>query len=55
MDKVKALQKLQDAKINALANSTNIIVGRLELNVALEALKTIIALEQSHDINKNNR
>ena len=45
MNKEKALKKLQKAKQEALANSTDIKVGRLELNEAMKALRTIIALQ----------
>lgn len=45
MNKVKALKKLQKAKQEALDNSTDIRVGRLELNEAMKALRTIIALQ----------
>lgn len=45
MNKEKALKKLQKAKQEALANSTDIRVGRLELNEAMKALRTIIALQ----------
>ena len=45
MDKRKALGKLKKAKREALANSSEIKVGRLELNEAMKALRTIIALE----------
>lgn len=45
MDKRKALGKLKKAKREALANSSEIKVGRLELNEAMKALGTIIALE----------
>lgn len=37
MNKGKALKKLQKAKQEALANSTDIRVGRLELNEAMKA------------------
>lgn len=42
MDFKKAYVKLRKAKIEALANNTNIVVGRLELNKALEALEEMI-------------
>lgn len=45
MKKEIALERLKKAKCEALANSTNIKVGRLELNEAMKALRTIIALE----------
>lgn len=45
MQKEKALKKLQRAKQEALANSAEIRVGRLELNEAMKALRTIIALQ----------
>lgn len=45
MDKQEALGKLRKAKREALGNSTDIKVGRLELNEAIKALRTIIALE----------
>ena len=45
MNKEKALKKLQRAKQEALVNSTDIRVGRLELNEAMKALRTIIALQ----------
>lgn len=45
MNKGKALKKLQKAKQEALANFTDIKVGRLELNEAMKALRTIIALQ----------
>ena len=45
MNKEKALKKLQKAKQEALANSIDIRVGRLELNEAMKALRTIIALQ----------
>lgn len=45
MQKEKALKKLQKAKQEALANSAEIRVGRLELNEAMKALRTIIALQ----------
>lgn len=44
MDKQKALGKLKKSKREALGNS-DIKVGRLELNEAMKALRTIIALE----------
>lgn len=47
MNKEKALKKLQKAKQEALDNSTNIRVGRLELNEAMKALRTIIALQNT--------
>lgn len=46
MQKEKALKKLQKAKQEALANSAEIRVGRLELNEAMKALRTIIALQK---------
>lgn len=45
MDKEKALAKLREAKQEALVNSTAIKVGRLELNEAMKALRTVIALQ----------
>lgn len=45
MKKEKALEKLQKAKVDAVANSTVIKVGRLELNEAIKALRIIIALQ----------
>ena len=45
MNKEKALKKLQKAKQEELADSTDIRVGRLELNEAMKALRTIIALQ----------
>ena len=45
MQKEKALKKLQKAKQEALANSAEIRVGTLELNEAMKALRTIIALQ----------
>lgn len=45
MKKEKALEKLQKAKVDAVTNSTVIKVGRLELNEAIKALRTIIALQ----------
>lgn len=45
MQKEKALKKLQKAKQESLANSAEIRVGRLELNEAMKALRTIIALQ----------
>ena len=45
MDRKKALQKLRSAKQEALVNSTAIKVGRLELNEAMKALRTVIALQ----------
>lgn len=45
MQKERALKKLQKAKQEALANSAEIRVGRLELNEAMKALRTIIALQ----------
>ncbi len=45
MQKEKALKKLQKAKQEALVNSAEIRVGRLELNEAMKALRTIIALQ----------
>lgn len=45
MNKQKALEKLKKSKREALANSSEIKVGRLELNEAMKALRTIIALE----------
>lgn len=45
MDKEKALAKLREAKQEALVNSTVIKVGRLELNEAMKALRTVIALQ----------
>lgn len=47
MNKEKALKKLQKAKQEALANSTDIRVGRSELNEAMKALRTIIALQNT--------
>lgn len=47
MNKEKALMKLQKAKQEALGNSTDIRVGRLELNEAMKALRTIIALQNT--------
>lgn len=47
MNKEKALKKLQKAKQEALANYTDIRVGRLELNEAMKALRTIIALQNT--------
>lgn len=47
MNKEKALKKLQKAKQETLANSTDIRVGRLELNEAMKALRTIIALQNT--------
>lgn len=47
MKKEIALKKLQEAKQTALANSTEIKVGRLELNEAMNALRTIIALKNA--------
>lgn len=38
MDYIKALEKLRKSKVEAIANSCNIKVGRLELNCAIEAL-----------------
>lgn len=38
MDFEKAYVKLRKAKIEALVNNTNIVVGRLELNKALEEM-----------------
>lgn len=40
MRQEKALEKLREAKREALANSIPIRVGRLELNEAIKALKT---------------
>ena len=45
MKKEKALEKLWKAKVDAVANSTVIEVGRLELNEAIKVLRTIIALQ----------
>ena len=45
VDKEKALAKLREAKQEALVNSTAIKVGRLELNEAMKALRTVIALQ----------
>ena len=45
MNKQKALEKLKKSKREGLANSSEIKVGRLELNEAMKALRTIIALE----------
>ena len=47
MNKEKALKKLQKAKQEAFANYTDIRVGRLELNEAMKALRTIIALQNT--------
>ena len=47
MNKEKALKKLQKAKQEALAKSTDIKVGRLELNEAMKALRTVIALQNA--------
>ena len=38
MDYIEAKEKLREAKLQALANSCNIKVGRRELEVALDAL-----------------
>ena len=38
MDYIEAREKLREAKRTALANSCNIKVGRIELEVALDAL-----------------
>ena len=45
MNKEKALAKLREAKQEALVNSTAIKVGRIELNEAMKALRTVIALQ----------
>ena len=47
MNKEKSLKELQKAKQEALSNSTDIRVGRLELNEAMKALRTIIALQNT--------
>lgn len=41
----ESVKKLQKAKQEALVNSTEIRVGRLELNKAIKALRAIIALQ----------
>lgn len=51
MDFEKAYVKLRKAKIEALANSTNIMVGRLELNKALEALEEMIDNDKKVKLN----
>lgn len=53
MNKEKALKKLQKAKQEALANSTDIRVGRLELNEAMKAIKMNKGLSM-FSINKND-
>lgn len=42
MDYKEAYRKLRRAKVDAIANSTNIVVGRSELNCALKALEDLI-------------
>lgn len=44
----EAYKKLRAAKCEALANSSNIVVGRRELEKALEALKNMIRMEEWH-------
>ena len=46
MKKEKALEKLREAKREALANSIPIRVGRLELIEAIKALEIVIELEK---------
>jgi len=55
MQKQKALERLRKAKVEALANSTNIRVGRLELNEAIKALQVVINLEKILNEEKESR
>ena len=47
MNYKEAYEKLREAKVEALANSCKIYVGRRELNKALEALKIVQELEKA--------
>ena len=55
MQKQKALERLRKAKVELLANSTNIRVCRLELNEAIKALQVVINLEKILNEEKESR
>ena len=44
-----AYKKLREAKVEALANSTNIKVGQRELNKALKALENMEKLRNAYE------
>ena len=44
-----AYKKFKNAKVDALSNSTNIQVGRLELNKALKALENMEKLADIYE------
>ena len=46
MDYIEARKKLREAKVEALANSCNIKIGRRELEVALKALEKVSRLKE---------
>ena len=46
MEFKEAYEKMQKAKVEALASSTNIKIGRRELTVAMKATKSMIAIEE---------
>ena len=46
MDYIESIEKLREAKREALANSCNIKVGRRELEISLKALEKISRLKE---------
>ena len=46
MKNKSAYEKLKKSKVEALANNSNIVVGRMELNKALKALENMEKLEE---------
>lgn len=49
MNYTEAIDKLREAKREALANSCNIKISRRELEVALKALEIVDKKSQKHD------
>lgn len=49
MKNEEALIKLKEARVEALANSSNVKIGMRELNTAIKALETIILIKNQRD------
>lgn len=49
MKNEEALIKLKEARVEALANSSNVKIGMRELNTAIKALETIISIENQRN------
>ena len=49
MKNEEALIKLKEARVEALANSSNVKIGMRELNTAIKALETIISIKNQRD------